>query len=185
MKKTVFVLMVAICTVAQAKDKPFTISSTSWKDGEAITASHIFNGFGCNGENISPQISWKNLPQNTKSLSVTVYDPDAPTGSGWWHWVVYNIPTKVRSLAPGEGKQGQSTLENGAIQGGTDFGTTGYGGPCPPAGDKPHHYILTVNALDVEKLELSGTPTAAMINFYINQHSLGKATMTGLYARDK
>lgn len=183
--KIAFLSLMLMGSMAMAKDKDFSIESVSWKDGEVITDSHVFNGFGCSGQNISPQVSWKNLPKKAKSVTVTIFDPDAPSGSGWWHWVVYNIPTKVKALAPGEGKQNLAKLENGATQGNTDFGMTGYGGPCPPAGDKAHRYVLTVNALDIPTLELSDNSTAAMINFYINQHSIAKATITGMYSRSK
>src|SRR5262245_41892497 len=96
----------------------------------------------------------KSGPITKESFAVTLYDPDAPTGSGWWHWVVYNIPGSTTSLPAGAGDPSSGLLPAGAAQGNTDFGTPGYGGPCPPQGDKPHRYIVTVFALDTDKLDL-------------------------------
>jgi len=111
-----------------------------------------------------------------------VHDPDAPTGSGWWHWVVYNIPASVTSLPAGAGDPKKSLMPAGALQGRTDFGTPGYGGPCPPPG-KPHRYYLRLYALKVEKLEVPADATAALIGFNVNAAALGKAELMGLYGR--
>ena len=110
---------------------------------------------------MSPALAWKNPPAGTKGYAVTVYDPDAPTGSGWWHWVVYNIPATVTSLPVGAGDRGGAKLPAGALQGRTDFGTAGWGGPCPPKGDKPHRYVFTVHALKTDKLDVPADATAA------------------------
>jgi Raf kinase inhibitor-like YbhB/YbcL family protein len=112
---------------------------------------------------------------------VTLYDPDAPTGSGWWHWVVVNIPESVSGLAADIG--GAGSLPAGALQTRTDYGKPGFGGACPPVGNKPHHYILTVQALDVDKLPLEAEASGALAGFYINAHSLGKASITATYGR--
>jgi Raf kinase inhibitor-like YbhB/YbcL family protein len=185
MKKTLLsIVVILFSSVALAKKvKPMSVESTSWKDGQTITEQYVFNGFGCSGQNISPQVSWKNLPRNTRSVAVTIYDPDAPTGSGWWHWLTYNIPMKVKSLPEGEGKQGTATLSNTGVQNLTDFGVVGYGGPCPPAGHPVHHYVLTVHAIDVEKLDIPANASGAMAGFFINQHTISKASLTGLYSR--
>ncbi|HET7584950.1 MAG TPA: YbhB/YbcL family Raf kinase inhibitor-like protein [Gemmatimonadaceae bacterium] len=161
----------------------FTITSTDVKDGGTISLKHVFNGMGCNGQNISPAIAWHDAPAGTKSFALTMYDPDAPTGSGWWHWVVYNIPATTTSLPAGAGDASKNLLPAGAVQGHTDFGTTGYGGPCPPQGDKPHHYHFTVYALDVEKMDIPAQATAAYVGFNIHGHMLGKAELTALYGR--
>jgi len=113
---------------------------------------------GCNGQNISPALNWSNAPAGTKSFAVTAYDPDAPTGSGWWHWVMYNIPADATGLVAGAGNG--RNAPRGSQEGRTDFGSKGYGGPCPPAGDKPHHYHFTVFALKVDKLDVPGDATA-------------------------
>jgi Raf kinase inhibitor-like YbhB/YbcL family protein len=162
---------------------PFSLTSAQLKAGATLTAKQVFNGFGCSGENQSPQLAWTNPPAGTKSFAVTVYDPDAPTGSGWWHWVVYNLPAAVRELPEGAGSG--AGLPEGAVQGRTDFGAPGFGGACPPAGDKPHRYIFTVHALKVEKLEVPADATAAMVGFSLHATELGKATLTAKYGRAK
>jgi Raf kinase inhibitor-like YbhB/YbcL family protein len=146
-----------------------------------ITLSHVFNGMGCSGQNISPALQWYNPPAGTRSYAVTAYDPDAPTGSGWWHWVMYNIPAGTTGLPAGAGNQ--RNAPRGSAQGQTDFGTKGYGGPCPPVGDRPHHYQFTVFALKVDRLDLPGNATAAMVGFNLNANKLGTARVNALYAR--
>jgi Raf kinase inhibitor-like YbhB/YbcL family protein len=146
-----------------------------------ITLSHVFNGMGCSGQNISPALQWYNPPAGTRSFAVTAYDPDAPTGSGWWHWVMYNIPAGTTGLPAGAGNG--RNAPRGSAQGQTDFGTKGYGGPCPPAGDRPHHYHFTVFALKVDKLDISGNATAAYVGFNLNANKLATARVTALYAR--
>jgi Raf kinase inhibitor-like YbhB/YbcL family protein len=146
-----------------------------------IALPHVFNGMGCNGQNISPALQWSNPPVGTKSFAVTMYDPDAPTGSGWWHWVMYNIPASTTILPDGAGNG--KNAPSGSTQGMTDFGTKEYGGPCPPVGDKPHHYHITVFALKVDKLDVPGNATSAMVGYNLNANKLGTARVTGLYGR--
>ena len=146
-----------------------------------IALPHVFNGMGCTGQNISPALQWSNPPVGTKSFAVTMYDPDAPTGSGWWHWVMYNIPASTTILPDGAGNG--NNAPSGSTQGMTDFGTKGYGGPCPPVGDKPHHYHITVFALKVDKLDVPGNATSAMVGYNLNANKLGTARVTGLYGR--
>lgn len=161
---------------------PFELRSTSLQEGGVIGAAQVFNGTGCDGQNISPDLEWSNPPAGTASYAVTLYDPDAPTGSGWWHWVLYNIPATAGSLPAGAGDPAGNWMP--AVTHGTnDFGTKGYGGPCPPPGDPPHNYIFTVHALDVEKLEVPTNATAAHIGFKLHAHRLGRATLTGRYGR--
>ncbi len=133
----------ALSTASAQKPAMFTLTSPDVHAGQTIPMKHVFKGMSCTGENISPALSWSNAPKGTKSFAITVYDPDAPTGSGWWHWVVYNIPANVTSLPAGAGDPNSGLMLKGAVQGNTDFGTAGYGGPCPPKGDKPHHYHFT------------------------------------------
>lgn len=172
-------LLLSSAADAQAT-APFALTSTDVHAGQTIATAQVFKGMGCTGGNISPALAWRDAPPKTKSFALTMYDPDAPTGSGWWHWVVYNIPASVTQLATGAASRG---LPAGSVQGNTDFGTPGYGGPCPPTGDKPHHYVFTLYALDVDKLDLPATATAAYIGFNLNAHSLGKATLIALYRR--
>jgi Raf kinase inhibitor-like YbhB/YbcL family protein len=147
-----------------------------------ITAAHVYNGMGCTGQNISPAIEWSNVPVGTRSFAVTAYDPDAPTGSGWWHWVVYNIPNNATGLPAGAGNPNGRSLPRGAAQGNTDFGTRGYGGPCPPPG-APHHYHFKVFALRVDRLDIPDNATAAFVGFNLNANKIATAEIIGLYGR--
>lgn len=155
----------------------FTLSSSDLQG--QLTNKQVFSGFGCSGENISPELSWKDAPKGTKSFAVTVYDPDAPTGSGWWHWVVFDISKNKFTLPSGFG----NSESKDAIQSITDYGKSGFGGACPPVGDKAHRYIFTVYALDVETLGLDKNANAALVGFYLNSHSLAKASIISYYGR--
>ncbi|HZR47239.1 MAG TPA: kinase inhibitor [Candidatus Manganitrophaceae bacterium] len=158
----------------------FRLFSNDIKEGH-IDEPQVLNTFGCKGENISPRLAWEGAPPGTKSFVVTMYDPDAPTGSGWWHWVVVDIPASAKELPRGSGS-GKAELPKGALQTRTDFGKPGYGGPCPPPGN-PHHYIFTIHALKVDRLEVDPEASAAMVGFMTNSNSLGKATFTATYKR--
>ena len=168
---------------AQAKD--FKLSSPEIKAGGKIPASFEFNGFGCSGDNKSPALQWRGAPKDTQSFAVTVYDPDAPTGSGWWHWVVVNIPANVTELPGNAGAPNSTTLPAGASQVRIDYGVNGWGGVCPPPGDKAHRYIFTVHALKVDKLDLPADATAALAGFMINANTLSKASFKAKYGRPK
>jgi len=145
-----------------------------------IPDQYVFNNFGCSGANHSPALSWNGAPKDTKSFAVTVYDPDAPTGSGWWHWVVFNIPGSATNIAEGSGSA--TDLPAGAVESMTDFGKPGYGGPCPPPGN-PHRYIFTVHALKTDKLDLDEKASGAMVGFYLGQNTLARASVTLRYGR--
>lgn len=145
--------------------------------------SQVYAGFGCSGINQSPQLDWHNAPKGTKSFAVTVYDPDAPTGSGWWHWLIFDIPASVNGLATGAGNTDQKSIPAGSIQGTSSFGEQGFGGACPPAGDAAHQYQFTVHALKVDKLGVDASATAALVGFMLGQHGLAKASVTAYYAR--
>jgi Raf kinase inhibitor-like YbhB/YbcL family protein len=163
----------------------FKLSSPEIKANQTIPKSFEFNGFGCSGENKSPALKWSGAPKDTKSFAVTVYDPDAPTGSGWWHWVVINIPADVTELASNAGALNSTNLPKGAVQGRTDYGSAAWGGTCPPQGDKPHRYIFTVYALKADKLEVPADATAALTGYMIHGNMLGKASFTAKYGRAK
>lgn len=164
----------------------FKLSSADIKGDATIADEQVFEGFGCTGKNVSPILTWSGAPKETRSFALLVHDPDAPTGgAGWWHWVVTNIPPTVVELPKGAGKADGAALPKGAAQVATDFGGPGWGGPCPPVGDKPHHYNFTLHALKVEKLDLPPGATASLAGFMINANSIGKATLTGRYARRK
>jgi len=182
MKRLVALALLALPWIALAAGA-FTVSSAEIKPNARIAEAQVFKGFGCNGGNVSPSLSWKNAPAGTKSFAVTVYDPDAPTGSGWWHWVMFNIPADVDSLRAGAGNADRSQAPKGAVQSRTDFGTPGYGGPCPPQGDKPHRYIFTVYALKVDKIDADENASGALVGFMLNANKLGKASLTATYGR--
>jgi Raf kinase inhibitor-like protein, YbhB/YbcL family len=178
------VLLVAALASAPLAAKPggFRVWSPSIR-GPKLGMDQVFSGMGCTGKNISPELRWSGAPPGTKSYAVTLYDPDAPTGSGWWHWVVYNIPANVTMLPAGAGSADSKTLPAGAIQGVTDFGAPGFGGACPPPGDKPHRYVFTVYALKVPSISVPATASAAMVGFNLHANSLGKAMFTARYGR--
>jgi Raf kinase inhibitor-like YbhB/YbcL family protein len=160
----------------------FTLTSPDIAQGKAMTTKQVFNGFGCTGQNVSPALSWKNPPQGTKSFALMVYDPDAPTGSGWWHWVVYNIPATTLSLPEDAGNVKKNLLPAAAQQGRTDFGTLGFGGACPPPG-KPHRYFFRLHALKVPKIEVPADASPAMIGFNVNANTIEKAEIMATYGR--
>jgi Raf kinase inhibitor-like YbhB/YbcL family protein len=160
----------------------FTLTSADIAAGGTLAAAQVFNGFGCTGGNISPALSWRGAPAGTKSFALLMHDPDAPTGSGWWHWLVYNIPAGQNSLPAGAGDPKKSLLPAGALQGRTDFGTPGYGGPCPPPGT-PHHYYLRLYALKVERLDVPADATAAYIGFNVRAQALAETELMGVYGR--
>lgn len=176
---TFFILIMMGSTQLLAEG--FTLSS---KDLQGqLSKSQVFNGFGCQGENISPQLSWENIPKGTKSFAITVYDKDAPTGSGWWHWVVFNLEANTTQLAQNAGNKKMNLLPKGAIQSVTDFGGNGFGGACPPVGDKAHQYIFTVHALDIEKLDLKENTSPALVGYMLNIHTIQKASLVSYYKR--
>jgi Raf kinase inhibitor-like YbhB/YbcL family protein len=160
----------------------FRLDSTDVKDGATVPAAHVFNGMGCTGGNESPALAWHDPPAGTRSFAVTCYDPDAPTGSGWWHWQVFDIPASATGLPRGAG--GATGARPGhAKQSRNDYGEAAYGGPCPPPGDKPHRYVFTVFALKVDTLDVPANASCALVGFMLNANKLGTASLTALYGR--
>jgi len=158
-----------------------SLTSPDVKPGGRIADEQVFNGWDCKGENVSPALAWTGAPKGTKSFAVSIYDPDAPTGIGFWHWWVANLPPDTTGLPKGAG--GGTGLPAGTLQARNDFSQVGYGGPCPPPG-KPHRYQITVYALDVDKLPDAGPDASpAVFGFDAHAHTLAKATLTGLYGR--
>ncbi|HZO94700.1 MAG TPA: YbhB/YbcL family Raf kinase inhibitor-like protein [Candidatus Baltobacteraceae bacterium] len=158
-----------------------TVRSSMFRDGESIPQACAFDGMGCTGGNESPDLAWSGAPAGTKSFAITIWDPDAPTGVGFVHWVVFDIPASVTSLEAGAG--GKKGAGVHATQGFTDFGESKYGGPCPPPNDSAHHYHLTVYALDQDKLGVDETTTYAKFRFMTRGHILAQKEIVGLYAR--
>lgn len=175
------ILAAALPSAAMGSD--FVLTSPELSPGGRFETRHVFNGFGCSGGNTSPALRWRGVPAGTHSLALTVYDPDAPTGSGWWHWVMFDIPATTPGLAAGAGNPAAGKAPKGAIQTGTDFGKPGFGGPCPPAGDKPHRYVFTLYALKVDKLGVDPASTAAMVGFMLNANKLDRTSFTVYYGR--
>jgi Raf kinase inhibitor-like YbhB/YbcL family protein len=177
-------LLSATLTAAAQEAPTLQVTSANFADGDYLPSDHILSasvGFGCSGGNMSPQFSWSGAPDGTKSFAVTAFDPDAPTGSGFWHWLVVNIPPNVTELALDAGNPRASNLPAGARQVRTDFGTPGYGGPCPPTGDHPHRYIFTVYAVSMDQLPVIETTTAAVIGFMLHFNTLAKGELMGSY----
>lgn len=163
------------------------ISSNNFKDGDYVPMDHVLSaeyGFGCAGGNKSPHLKWVGAPAGTKSFAVTCFDPDAPTGSGFWHWVVVNIPASVTELPLDAGNPASGKLPAGALQVRTDFGKPGYGGPCPPPYDHPHRYIFTVYAVSAEALPVTADTAAAVVGFNLHFQTVEKAELMGLFKRN-
>jgi len=179
MRKILFALLfIGISTYAQ---NTFTLKS---KDiGGQTTINQVFNGFGCTGGNLSPQLYWENPPEGVKSYAVTMYDPDAPTGSGFWHWVMFDIPASTKELVTNAGNLEKNLAPAGSIQSLADFGKPGYGGPCPPEGHGFHQYIITLYALKTDKLGLDKNAMPAMVGFYLSQNTIQKASIVMYYKR--
>ncbi len=172
-----------VISFSQFAQAEMSITSTDIKAGNLMPKAHEFAGFGCKGDNLSPQLSWTNAPAETKSFAITAYDPDAPTGSGWWHWVLINIPASVNSLATGAGNPEKGLLPEGSQTFKTDYGSKSFGGACPPEGDKAHRYQFKVFALNVEQLELPEDGSAALVGYYLHGHAIETATLEALYKR--
>jgi Raf kinase inhibitor-like YbhB/YbcL family protein len=173
-KLTITLLLALVATQAAALD----LKSSDMSEGRLLTNDQVFNGFGCTGKNISPQLSWSGVPAGTRSIAITAYDPDAPTGSGWWHWVVVNLPADTRELPRGVSGNLKQGLE---VE--TDFGKPGFGGACPPEGHGMHRYQFTVWALKAGKVDVNANSPAALVGFMLNSMAIDKATLTATYFR--
>lgn len=156
------------------------VSSTSFQDGSRLPEKHVFNGWGFSGGNISPQLSWSGAPEGTRGYAVTCFDPDAPTPSGFWHWLLIDILSDVTSLEEGAGTP--ETTPKGAFHVANDFGNKRYDGPAPPAGDYSHRYMFAVHALDTDDLGLDDTASAAVTAFTMGGHTLARGVVTGIYS---
>ena len=162
----------------------FTLASHHLKSGQLLTAKYIFNLQQCGGgENLSPELHWQHPPTGTKSFAITMYDTDARQGKGWWHWILVNLPASQRQLPQGAGTPDGAKLPRGSLQIRNSFGTVAYGGPCPPRGDRPHHYRIRIHALDTSSLAVdSSTPPDAVLK-QIRHHQLGMAELVVRYGR--
>ncbi|KAF3982360.1 MAG: YbhB/YbcL family Raf kinase inhibitor-like protein [Methylococcales symbiont of Hymedesmia sp. n. MRB-2018] len=182
MKKLILLAVFSFAVTSNlAYSKGFTLQSTDIQG--QLSNEQVFNSFGCSGKNISPKLTWKNTPKETKSIALTMYDPDAPTGSGWWHWVIFDIPANIKSLDTNAGNLSNSIAPKNSIQSATSYGKAGFGGACPPQGDKPHQYIFTVYALKVSKLGLDENASPALVGYYLNANMLAKSSVVAYYQR--
>jgi Raf kinase inhibitor-like YbhB/YbcL family protein len=152
------------------------ISSKNFNNGGNLKQNQIANAFGCHGKNLSPELSWIGIPKTAKSLAISAYDPDAPTGSGFWHWIVYDINVHATSI--NDGASNTSNMPDNATEASNDSGTKGYIGACPPKGDNKHRYQFTIYAIDVNKLPIPANATSPIIRFILNKHVISKATIT-------
>lgn len=156
----------------------FELRSADIADGETLARPQVSGVFGAGGEDVSPQLSWSGAPEGTRSYAVTVYDPDAPTASGFWHWAAFNIPAETSELPSGASRGG---LPAGAVELRNDGGTVGYIGAAPPAGHGPHHYYVVVHAVDVPALEIPADASSALLGFNLFMHTLARATLVPVY----
>jgi hypothetical protein len=175
-------LLPLLCAALSVQAADFALQSPDLVEGGKLSLRQVYDASGCHGGNRSPALAWHGAPAATRSFAVTVYDPDAPTGRGWWHWTVFDLPPSTHGLPAGAGNPG-GELPTGARQGRSDFGSSGYGGACPPAGDKPHRYQFTVWALDVPSLGLGAASGGAMVGYALRTHVLGQARITVTYGR--
>ncbi|MEM8957330.1 MAG: YbhB/YbcL family Raf kinase inhibitor-like protein [Pseudomonadota bacterium] len=166
-------LVIAGLTGPVAADS-FQITSSTIAEGQQLDTAQVFQGFGCEGGNTAPDLAWSGAPEGTQSFAVTVYDPDAPTGSGWWHWFAFNIPTDVTELSAA------SAVPAGAVELTNDYGTVGFGGACPPPGEV-HRYQFTVHALGTV-LELDDSVSNALAGFMVNANSIASDSITAVYS---
>jgi len=176
-------LPLTIMMSGNAIAESLTLSSDDIVSGKYMNKAQEFQGFGCQGGNSSPQLSWSGAPNGTEAFALLVHDPDAPTGSGWWHWQVVNIPKNVNSLSAGAGNPTSKSAPLGVINIKNDYGVEGFGGACPPKGHGMHRYRFTLHALS-KKLELPDDASGALTGYMVNAHSLESSTIEALYKRD-
>lgn len=168
--------------LSSASAHAFEVESADARNGGSVANAQVANVFGCDGGNLSPQFAWHDIPEGTQSFVVTVFDRDAPTGSGFWHWVVFDIPASSPGLAAGAGTADGTRLPAGAVQTRNDAGTIGYVGACPPLGST-HRYVLTVKTIRVKNLGLDAMASGALVGFLSNANKISEATITTTLSR--
>lgn len=176
-------LTLIVAVNAFAETESFTLKSNDIYNGQYMNKAHEFNGFGCTGDNISPQLSWSGAPNGTAAYAILVHDADAPTGSGWWHWQVVNIPNTINNLSAGAGAPSNKRLPNAITNIKNDYGSIGYGGACPPIAHGTHHYKFTIYALS-QKLNLPDDASGALTGYMVRANSIASSTIEALYKRE-
>lgn len=186
-RATAAAFFLSLCAYASGADPGFTLVSPDLPPGKPIAERFTANAFGCHGPNESPALEWSNAPRGTKSFAVTMFDPYRPPVSGWWHWVVYDIPATETGLPRKAGDPGSPGMPQGArqVKPDGDAPEAHYYGPCPDEGDPPHHYTITVYALSVEHLKVSDTSTPANVDYEISSKTLARATMVRPFSRPR
>ena len=155
----------------------FELASTSLRADGHFAAAQAYDHDGCGGANISPELHWSGAPAATRGYALTLFDPDARGGRGWWHWLVIDLPPTLHGLAEG------AALPAGALAWRNSFGAAGYGGPCPPRGDAPHHYVLTLYALRTAAVRPPPAADAAQVAALLQAEALASTRLVGRYAR--
>lgn len=183
-KSLKFFALLSLSISTFAHSSSLSLFSNDIAQGEFMSKAHEFNGFGCSGDDLSPHLKWSNAPEGTKSFAITVYDPDAPTGSGWWHWQIINIPNNILEIETGAGSVGKNSVPQGSVQISNDYDIQGFGGACPPSGHGVHHYRFTIHALSIEKLELPEGASGALAGYMINANTIESSSIEALYKRD-
>lgn len=167
-----------------AQPSHFVLTSPDLKPNSPFPDRYVLNDFGCKGGNESPALQWSGAPAGTRSFVVTLFDRDEhSTPSGWWHWVLYDLPSNVAELPAGAGALHSTSLPHPALQGRTDLGTDAYHGPCPDKGDAPHRYVFTIYALNVATLGVPPDSSGAMVVSTLHEHLLGKAELIVRHGR--
>jgi Raf kinase inhibitor-like YbhB/YbcL family protein len=179
--RTLLPLLLAASSISSAHG--LTLHGPVAISGDRLSHAQVNDSYGCTGANRSPALRWVRVPINIRSFALTIFDVDAPTGSGWWHWVVYDIPANAKGLDAGAGGVANALLPHGTRQARNDFGEQGYGGACPPKGDKPHRYVITLYALDVATLGAPGDASPAMVGYLLQQHRIAQSSVTATYSR--
>lgn len=182
MKRKIIKLPLLLSLLVSVSVSALELTSTDIEKGKHMTKAQEFKGFGCTGDNKSPQLAWSNPPKGTKAFALLAYDPDAPTGSGWWHWQIVNIPSHVNSLPTGAGEMSNKLTPEGSMQIENDYGVRGFGGACPPENHGVHRYQFTIHALS-KKLDLPKNASGALTGYMVNANSLASDTIEALYKR--
>jgi Raf kinase inhibitor-like YbhB/YbcL family protein len=160
-----------------------TVTSSDLQAGGTLPQAQVFNGMGLSGGNTSPQLSWSGAPSETKAYAVTCFDPDAPTGSGFWHWVLFDIPGDVTELPSGAGSGDMQGLPAGSVHARNDYGSRDFGGAAPPPGDSPHRYVFAVHAVDTDKLDADADASPAYVGFNLTFHVKARGVLVATFAR--